>query len=439
MNPDTTDILFLSHRYDVVSGGEKALLEMVKYVSSVGLKPHVIIGSKGNIVQHLEAMDVPYTEIFLPFWAHSGNDPSPFHFTSLNPTVNTTRQIVSLIEKLQPKLCVTNTIVVPWLAYASSLAGTPHAWFIHELGTAAFNFRYAIGEAQTLRTIDLLSDAIFYNSRFTADYYLPHFTNNKDIKVVYPAGEPKQPEPITSPFDSSALKLVTIGQIKPQKGQFDAVKAVHALHKNGTDAQLAIIGGIEDDTYEKEIRSYVSKHGLEKSIFFLGQQDNPSSYLALADACLVCATNESFGRVAVESMLLGTPVIGAASAGTAEIIDSENMGLLYKPGDITDLTKKLEQLRKHPKTAASMAVHAKKTATKRYDETGRYRQFVDYFNTLDGTKTALDLSPLASSFTDFTATVELLEQKSHRLHTIENSKQWRVMMSIKRKLRGKRS
>jgi L-malate glycosyltransferase len=435
MAHSNTDILFVSHRHDIVSGGEKALLDMIKYTVSIGLKPHVIIGSRGTIVGYLEDMGVPYTEIFLPFWAHSGNDPSPFHFTSLNPTVNTTRQIVSLIQTLKPKLCVTNTIVVPWLAYASSLTNTPHAWFIHELGTAGFNFRYAIGEAQTLRTVDLLSDAIFYNSRFTAEYYLPHFSTNKEVRLVYPAGIPAAAETIESPFDADAYKMVIVAQIKPQKGQLDAVKATHQLLQQGIAAQLAVIGDVEDTEYDKEIRAYIAKHHLESAIIFLGHQKNPSSYIALADACLVCATNESFGRVAVESMFLGTPVIGANSAGTAEIIDSESIGLLYKPRDIGDFCRQIKRLHSDPKVASSIARHAEKTVTKRYGETERYKQFVDYFKSLTGEKTALDLSPLESSFFDFTATVQTLESRNNRLESIEQSLPWRILSSIKGRFR----
>jgi L-malate glycosyltransferase len=435
MAHSNTDILFVSHRHDIVSGGEKALLDMIKHTVSIGLKPHVIIGSKGNIVNYLEDMKVPYTEIFLPFWAHSGNDPSPFHFTSLNPTVNTTRQIVSLIQTLKPKLCVTNTIVVPWLAYASSLTNTPHAWFIHELGTAGFNFRYAIGEAQTLRTVDLLSDTIFYNSRFTAEYYLPHFSINKKVRLVYPAGIPTAPETIESPFDTDTYKMIIVAQIKPQKGQLDAVKATYQLLQQGIAAQLTIVGDVEDAQYDKEIREYIVKHHLESAIIFLGHQKNPSSYIVLADVCLVCATNESFGRVAVESMFLGTPVIGANSAGTAEIIDSETIGLLYKPQDIDDFCRQIKRLRNNPKTALSIAGHAEKTVTKRYSETERYKQFVDYFNSLTDRKTALDLSPLASSFFDFTATVQTLESRSNRLESIEQSLPWRILSSIKGRFR----
>lgn len=439
MAVNKTDILFLSHRYDIVSGGEKALLDMVKYTVSIGLKPHVIIGSKGNITRYLNDMKVPYTEIFLPFWAHSGDDPSAFHFTSLNPTVNTTLQIVNLIQTLKPRLCVTNTIVVPWLAYASSLTKTPHAWFIHELGTAGFNFRYAIGETETLRTVDLLSDAIFYNSQTTADYYLPHFSNNTQARIVYPIGNPERPEKIKSPFSPGVFALVIIGQVKPQKGQFDAVKAVTLLRKKGVSIQLGIIGGTEDRAYEKQIRNYITENKMDESILFMGQKNNPSSYLALADACLVCATNESFGRVAVESMVVGTPVIGASSAGTAEIINSNAIGRLYKPHDIHDLMEKIEELQKDKDLASSIAQRAQREATKRYNQTEQYRSFIDYFNSLDGSKTALDLSPLASSFSDFTATVELLESKNKRLEAIENSKQWKIMSSIKRRVIRKKS
>ena len=54
--------------------------------------------------------------------------------------------------------------------------------------------------------------------------------------------------------------------------------------------------------------------------------------------------NEPFGRVTVESMAEGTPIIGTNSGGTAEIIADGVDGLLFPVGDVARLTEHLRSV-----------------------------------------------------------------------------------------------
>ena len=57
----------------------------------------------------------------------------------------------------------------------------------------------------------------------------------------------------------------------------------------------------------------------------------------------MCSRHEAFGRVTVEAMGKGLPVIGLASGGTLEIIDSKKTGLLYE-SDSSELVDKMARL-----------------------------------------------------------------------------------------------
>jgi glycosyltransferase involved in cell wall biosynthesis len=46
----------------------------------------------------------------------------------------------------------------------------------------------------------------------------------------------------------------------------------------------------------------------------------------------MCSKNEALGRVTIEAMSRGTPVIGFDNAGTSEIIKHAYNGFLYKEG-----------------------------------------------------------------------------------------------------------
>ena len=62
------------------------------------------------------------------------------------------------------------------------------------------------------------------------------------------------------------------------------------------------------------------------------------------DALLVPSHGEPFGRVVVEAMAAGTPVIASAEAGPAEIIENGVNGLLADANDVDAWTAAIERL-----------------------------------------------------------------------------------------------
>lgn len=417
------DVLVATHQPDLTGGGELALLETIKYLKDQGVSVHVITSSEGDFSEALSKLDISYSIIFLPFWAHGGEDPSDFIINSQNPAVNMLLQIVTLIRTIKPKLCISNTIVMPWLAYASSITKTPHAWMVHELSSGGLNLRYALGEEQTLRNIGELTDLILFNSHYTEQHYLPFLPKEIKRGIVYPGGKPFDPQSIDSPFDrgDNLTKLVIVSQVKPQKGQIDAVRALIELHGRGKKVQLVLVGLIEDDAYKAEMEDALKEHSLQDSVKFVGFKDNPASYLQFADIVIMTATNEAFGRATVEGMLAGKPVIGAASAATPEIITDRDTGLLYEPGDAIGLANVVEYLIDNPSEANRISESGKNFAKKQFlDQDVRFAQLMQYYHSLPSPKTSLDLSLLGGSFEDFQRTADSLAATRERVEHLEN-------------------
>ena len=57
----------------------------------------------------------------------------------------------------------------------------------------------------------------------------------------------------------------------------------------------------------------------------------------------MCSRAEAFGRVTVEAMKLGLPVIGAARGATPELVRDGWNGLLYAHGDANELAGKIDR------------------------------------------------------------------------------------------------
>jgi glycosyltransferase involved in cell wall biosynthesis len=69
-----------------------------------------------------------------------------------------------------------------------------------------------------------------------------------------------------------------------------------------------------------------------------------STIMSQIDVLVHPADNESFGRVVVEAMAAGLPVVGTRGGGVAEIVRHGQTGLLARPDDPADLATCIERL-----------------------------------------------------------------------------------------------
>jgi glycosyltransferase involved in cell wall biosynthesis len=94
-----------------------------------------------------------------------------------------------------------------------------------------------------------------------------------------------------------------------------------------------------------ELNSKVVAHGLEKQVRFLGYIDDEDlvKYYAASDLVVVPSRSlEGFGLITIESLSVGTPVVGTPIGGTREILEHLDQRLLtngVRPKDIARVIK----------------------------------------------------------------------------------------------------
>lgn len=137
-------------------------------------------------------------------------------------------------------------------------------------------------------------------------------------------------------IDKSAFKFTFVGSLIKLKGVYELVEAFARLQKKqGHESHsLTFVGeGIEKDNLEEIIR----KNSI-RNVTFLGAVVNEKVMQILAEKdCLVLPSyQEGFGRVIIEMLSLGKPVIATKSGGP-EFILNEQTGLIVPPKDIDAL------------------------------------------------------------------------------------------------------
>lgn len=337
-------IVWISHS-GTLGGAEKCLWEAAKGIVAKGHEVHAVLPARGTLVSPLESASISVSVVPYIWWAGWGEWRSVnYRARRLLRNLFTWPKVLAALNKIQPDLVVTNTISVPSGALAARWADIPHVWYIHEFGQEDHNIFFDFGNSLSFSLIDKLSDKVVVNSAAVLRKFQPHISSSKLRLIYYAVDTPlPPPEPCTLEKSDKAFKLVLVGLINPGKRQEEAIQAVSLLHKKGLDMRLTLVGSRLTE-YELHLRRLVQDTGIERLVDFVAFTDNPFPYVASADVALMCSQNEAFGRVTVEAMKLGKPVIGANSAGTAELIQDGITGLLYQSGDAEDLARKVETL-----------------------------------------------------------------------------------------------
>ena len=353
-------------------GAELCALECMDALQALGMQCHVIAPKKGPLLAEFEARQISYQIIPYKVWIEP---PVPVWQRLLVALWNLamTYCAVFLVGRRPGDLIVTNTINICVGALVAGLLGLPHVWYIHEFGHEDHGWRYHLGEKPSLGIMNRLSALCLAVSKAVAQKYQARISPAK-MRYLYqpvevaPSGG-LEAIPGKQPFQ---LTCVMVGGLQEGKRQEDAVRALVALRDQGVLAQLWLVGG-GDRVYTGLLKNLVRENNLGEQVTFVGPVDNPFPYIKEADVLLLCSRCEAFGRVTVEAMKAGKPVIGTGCGGTLEIIEDGFNGFLYEPQNHQELAEKIKYLLDHPEEAQKMGQQAQQWALRTFTPE-RYRE-----------------------------------------------------------------
>lgn len=188
-----------------------------------------------------------------------------------------------------------------------------------------------------------------------------------------------------------------VARICPWKGQKLFLQIAEKWIRAGEDGHFVIVGRAfnEDQEYQADLERIISDKGLSDRVHFSGFHDDVPAILSDLDTLLHTSERpEPFGRVIIEAMAVGVPVIAADDGGPREIIESGVNGLLAKVGDPTAYCEKLKQLLTQKDLAAHLRNIGRRTVETRFSIERVYNEFVDLLKALpssdSGSATALN-------------------------------------------------
>ena len=141
-----------------------------------------------------------------------------------------------------------------------------------------------------------------------------------------------------------ATDLVYAGVLIPRKGLHLLLEAFARLDQ--PRAQLHLLGHPENADYAGELKKQAQDRGIANRVHFHGavSQADLAEYFASARALVLPSLSEGLGRVVLEAMLTGTPVIGSRVGGIPDLIRDGENGFLVESDNVDELTAALQKI-----------------------------------------------------------------------------------------------
>ena len=212
-------------------------------------------------------------------------------------------------------------------------------------------------------------DAVIANSDYTARAVRETYGGKKwfpdsDHFVTIPRGadlsrfdpkaldEARRRAALTAFGGEGAFRILLPGRLTEWKGQEVLLRAASLLQKETLPVpfRVVLIGSAQGrEDYEARLRAMSEELGIATNVHIHGHWDDMPAAYDWADVTVSASTRpEAFGRVAVESQAMGTPVIASAHGGSLETVKDGETGKLVPPGDDEALFEALREFMRHP-------------------------------------------------------------------------------------------
>lgn len=206
------------------------------------------------------------------------------------------------------------------------------------------------------------SSLIIANSKSTRNELIRLGINGRKIKVIYPRLDlPDETYIAMRNENKDRLDILFVGYCDPVKELDVLIKAV-GLCKH-LSLMLHIVGAnTVHMEYTGKLKSLIRQYGIDDKVKFHGRLEGKElvKMYALADVFISPGSGEGYGRVLIEAMYYGLPVIGANRCASQELIDDGVNGFLFDPGDFNDLKNKICLLCENKELRKSMGMAGKK-------------------------------------------------------------------------------
>ncbi len=174
--------------------------------------------------------------------------------------------------------------------------------------------------------------------------------------------------------------VLFVGNLYAPKNLVLWVKVARMVAMRAPKAFFLIVG---DGPDKSMILEQVKAADLEDRFLFMGNigHDSLPEIYAAADVFLLTSHYEGFGRVVLEAMLAGVPVVSTACGGPEDLIEDGYSGFLLTPGNSEGLADRVTDLLENETLATEMGNQAQKQVAEEFNFERLADRIIDFWVT----------------------------------------------------------
>lgn len=322
-----------------LGGSHLATLMLVEHLPP-RYRPIIVVHERGQVTAHLETRGIQYRFIPLP----RAPDVDLGRWPLLLQIGAATPYLAYLLRRHRVALvhCNDGQTNVMW-GPAARLAGLPMVWHQHSHYVQS---RFANAFVRCASRVLGVSD--FSVANLPAELRArTAIVRNPFVTASRPPNRIEAGRALRAEFGlpEGARVLLYLGNFSQRKRPEEFVSIVAAVRRMAPEMQVygLMLGDAREPMRSQVIRR-IEAEGVSNQLILAGFRYPAEPVVAGCDLLVAAAINEAFGRTLVEAMLVGTPVVAAASGGHREILSDRDAGVLVEPDDIEGFAKVISTL-----------------------------------------------------------------------------------------------
>lgn len=341
-----TNILFI-HQSAELYGSDKMLLSLLLNLNKDKFFFVVILPNDGPLKDILEAENIkvivaPVLKIYRGIFRLKN------FISFIKDIKKSLRTVDDLHKKYNFDLVYSNTLAVTLGALFSKKTGIKHLWHVHEIITHPILLANIFP-----KILYNFSEIIVCNSKATKENLVLRYKKiETKITLIYngvstPKFKNKESSKVFLGFKEEDIVITLIGRISRLKGHKWLMNTYIKHFHNEKNVKLLFVGSPVErqEHYLFEIEKRISESKLDDNIKIVSFTSDLEKIWNATDIVVMPSTEaESFGLVAVESMLENKPVIGAKLGGLKEIIKHDETGYLVEVNNEIELSTAIKKL-----------------------------------------------------------------------------------------------
>ena len=337
-------VLFIDHASTILGGAEINLVELLGWPSFQHQFDLTVACAKGCPLDKAISQSARRIQRFDYGFAAGvnrlrlvGRLPSPSKAWAAQQAMRSARrQMKGIIDASEPDVIISCASKDHLCAGPVAKAkATPHLWWVNDIISEAF-FAWPVRKFFINRA-KAYAKRVICVSQYANQAIVEEGLDRDRVTTIHNGIDVDRfaSAKRLSPDGSPTIGL--IGRLTPWKGQMLFLEIALAWKAaKHPKVNFRIIGGSfnEDASFRESLMNFVREHNLDDWVTMMDHEANIETALADLDVLVHASTRpEPFGRVIIEAMATGIPVVAANAGGVPEIISHEKDGFLVSPGD----------------------------------------------------------------------------------------------------------